>query len=763
MSEIGGYGPHTSRVSILSGEPPSISDFREHQVFTGWAREFLKTSLLQAGLHPSEIRFDQCKGTREETLAYLNSMPELELIIPMGSKALEWVTGKVSIDKWHLSPLDTVDELRAPKAVPTFPPKRVMSEFRLQLYVIKAMQRAKVGLDYPGPWKRKTLNFHSNPKFDETIDILKSLQSEPILANDVETGNGVINTVGFAWSTTDAIAINTLPERLSDEKYHVLWDHIRILLESDQKKIYQNLIYENLYYSKYGIRCSNNYWDTMWAMRVLWPEFEIGLDNVGRFYTNEQYWKDVGKDHKGEGKKKDWGNIKDWTAHYHYNMLDCAGTMEAYENQLIDFKSRGIQQLELFTKYVMPLSAPIVEMCSRGLPVNEVNRLAMEVEVGDKIKELMTTLPEGFNPKSPKQKKEFLKAKGYTIPKARVAGKMQESTNELAVKKLRLKHPEDKDLSTLLKLAKHNKALGSYIKFGYDDDGYARYMMNGVGTETLRFSSSKDPWGNGFNAQTLPKDYKKLFDAPEGQTWFQIDLAQAESRFVAYDCCDETLIRMLEDPKEDIHGYVAAGIFECSEEQVQRERRAGDISKRQLGKKSGHGANYAMAANTFMESCLKEMDLVLSRKESQKVLDTYHSLFPGIRRWHASIRKTLYDTRKLSNPFGYTRYFYGRMDDNTFREAYAFKPQSTIPMITNRLMLHLLGLRTEGKLDFSLHNQVHDSVLILAKDDPDHYLPIRDVAQNLDLWHPEIILPAGQLKIPTDCEVGTNLGRLKDL
>lgn len=761
MSEIGGYGPHISRVSILSGEPPSVSDFCERQVFTGWAKEFLHTSLLQAGIHSSEVRFDYIKSTPDETINYLNSMPNLEIIIPMGSTAMGIVTGKKSIDKWQLSPLDTVEELRCPKAVPTFHPKRVMSEFKLQLYVVRAMIRAKEGLDYQGPWKRKPLNFHSNPKFDETIDILKSLQSEPILANDIETGNGVINTVGFAWSRSDAIAINTLPERFSADKYYVLWDHIRILLESQQKKLYQNLIYENLYYSKYGLRCSNNYWDTMWAMRVLWPEFPIGLDNVGRFYTYEQYWKDVGKDHKGEGGKKDWGNIKDWNAHYHYNMLDCAGTFEAYENQLVDMTERG--QLNFFLNYLMPLSNPIVEMCTRGLPVNELTIKTMRESVSSQIDSLMGQLSKDINPKSPKQKAELLKSKGYKLPNVRVGAKYQESTNELSLKKLRLKHPDDKDITILLQLAKLNKSLGSYLNFGYDPDGHARFMMNGVGTETLRFSSSKDPWGNGFNAQTLPKDYKKLFDAPEGLVWMQFDLAQAESRFVAYDCCDETLIKMLEDPNEDIHSYVAAGIFECSEEQVKAEKNAGDPSKRQLGKKSGHGANYNMAGRTFMESCLKEMDLILSLKEAEKVLNTYHSLFPGIRRWHANIRSTLYKTRKLTNPFGYTRYFYGRMDDNTFREAYAFKPQSTIPTITNHLMQYLCAKRTEGQLNFALHLQVHDSVVLLTHNDPDYYMPIRDAAVNLSLWHPEIILPAGKLLIPVDGEMGTNLGKLKDI
>ncbi len=157
-----------------------------------------------------------------------------------------------------------------------------------------------------------------------------------------------------------------------------------------------------------------------------------------------------------------------------------------------------------------------------------------------------------------------------------------------------------------------------------------------------------------------------------GRVFIQVDLKQAESRFVAYDSCDWDLIKMLEDPSQDIHSYVAAEIFKCSVDQVRREKASGDDSKRQLGKKSGHGANYAMQETTFMESCLKEMDLVLTKVEAKNVLDSYHRLFPGIRRWHAKIRDTVYRERKLVNPLGRTRYFYGRMDDSTFREAYAY-------------------------------------------------------------------------------------------
>jgi len=244
------------------------------------------------------------------------------------------------------------------------------------------------------------------------------------------------------------------------------------------------------------------------------------------------------------------------------------------------------------------------------------------------------------------------------------------------------------------------------------------------------------------------------------RTFVQIDLRQAESRFVSYDSCDETLIAMLEDSTKDVHSYVAQEIMNvlnvdratCTAEEFK-------TTWRQLGKKSGHGANYSMAATTFQESCLKEMNLVLTKTDATKILEAYHTLFPGIRKWHKGIRDTVYRERCLRNPFGRVRYFYSRMDDNTFREAYAYRPQSTVPDIVNHLMLRLCEERSAGKLDFWLHLQCHDSLTLSCV--PDSVERIAEFALDTTKWHPEVILPAGRLVIPTSVEVGTCLGELR--
>lgn len=238
---------------------------------------------------------------------------------------------------------------------------------------------------------------------------------------------------------------------------------------------------------------------------------------------------------------------------------------------------------------------------------------------------------------------------------------------------------------------------------------------------------------------------------PLQRVFVEVDLKQAESRAVAYDACEETLLTMLERG-DDIHRFVAAEIFKKPMAEITHD-------ERQLGKKSGHGANYSMGVTTFQDSCLKELDVVLDRKMATTVLESYHRVFPKIRTWHARIRETVYRDRKLTTPFGRVRYFYDRMSDDVYREAYAYRPQSIVPDIANHLMLRLCEMRQMGWFDFWLHLQVHDSVLVSCKADvaPE----IMSFALDTKQWHPSIVLPAGQLIIPTEVKWGRCLGEMQ--
>ena len=186
--------------------------------------------------------------------------------------------------------------------LPTFDISRAQREYELNLYIELTLHRTREFAIAPP--QRPVENFRLNPDLEETYAILEQLTHAPEVAVDVETGYGQINTVGFAWSPQDAIAINVLPERCGDHSFYELWTRIRGVLEAPSRKIFQNFIYDTSYFSAYGINTRGEIFDTMWAMKFLWPELKSNLGNVGRFYTNRVYWKDDGKVTDEEGRRK---------------------------------------------------------------------------------------------------------------------------------------------------------------------------------------------------------------------------------------------------------------------------------------------------------------------------------------------------------------------------------------------------------------------------------------------------------------------------
>jgi len=710
---------------------------------TGWQWEFLRGKLIRAGVSPDSVQI--------LPLSEVSSLkPSVRVIVGLGEDTLRNQAGKKGIDKWQLSPLP-LSEGRL--FIPTFDFGRMQKQYELGLYFEMALHRA-VTLSSK-PISPQVERFSLNPSLEETYAVLEHLERADTLAVDVETGYGQINTVGFAWSESDAIAINVLPDRGSDVTHYELWNRIRRVLESPGRKVFQNFIYDVSYFSAYGIRVENIAHDTMHAMRVLWPELDMNLGNVGRVYTLRPYWKDDGKVEGEEGKRKDWGNIRDWTRHYLYNCRDTSGTFEAAKAQEADLKRRSLDSF--FYDYVMKMTGPVLEMTSRGMPlsleIQEKLRKEVEEEIANLTKQFHAACGSEVNPRSPKQVLTWLKQAGVTPPKIfdKTKGIYKESTDAKSLKKIHFKNPNIPGLPQLQRIKTLDKALSSYINFSPRPDGRLPYSLNITGTETLRFSGGKDPWDRGFNIQTIPREggevsIKQMFVAPEGWTFIEADLKAAETYFVAYASVCPKLMEMLHSGA-DIHKHVALAILRALG------KLESDYTKqwRNLGKKTGHGANYLMKEGTFVENVFKDMDMILTKKEGKIILESYFGEFPEIRHWHGQIRSELYQKRRLRAPTGWERYFYGRPGDDMLREAIAWAPQHTVPWVINQMMFHLVEERRKGNLEFHLISQVHDALYLLVRDDWLERVAIECV--DYKRWHPELNLPGGKLQIPVEVEV----------
>ena len=89
--------------------------------------------------------------------------------------------------------------------------------------------------------------------------------------------------------------------------------------------------------------------------------------------------------------------------------------------------------------------------------------------------------------------------------------------------------------------------LSTFVNAPLDVDGRMRCSFNIAGTETYRFSSSKNAFGSGMNMQNIPKggesdeldlelpNVRELFIPDPGKTFFDIDLDSADLRIVCWE------------------------------------------------------------------------------------------------------------------------------------------------------------------------------------------------------------------------------------
>lgn len=755
--EISGEGSLDSKILVLTHMPTWSDRAATRPLSDSFGRLFF-SQLAQAGVGRTRVRVESiCERIPPGRMFYaMDAMERVawqddalrridqtsaNVIVALGEEALQLLTDKRGIQKWHLSILEGY---RGRKILPLLHPEYVNKVFKEIPFLTYGAQRAVEESSSPKV-SRVERNLRIKPSLNEALLWLRESESAEWLSFDIETGQGQITCIGFSTNPREAFCIPTLPRDYGPEDFYALWSAIARTLGSNAKKVAQNGIYDQTYLSKYGIRVRNFAHDTMLAQKFLHPELPMGLDTVARLYTKEPYWKDEGKD---------WGLRQDISQLYYYNCKDAACTLEAAFAQRVDLRKRNLDGLFYGRRTegtqidfgIMRFPTPASQMCWTGLPVDSSERDRLKTETEARISEIETmlnaasfeVLQKPINPRSPLQIKALLRACGYKLP----IKEGKESSNRESLMRLRLKHPESKILTPLIQISSKQKELSSYLNYVMDPDSRLRFTLYVHGTETGRWSSSNDPWGRGLNAQTIPLKLKSQFRAPAGKLLVEIDLRQAESRFVAYDGPVPKLIEMYRDGI-DIHRFVASHplLFNKPMSEITK-------AERQLGKKTGHAANYGMEEHTLSDSCLKEMDLVLPVAKARDMLAGYHAaLDQGVRTWQRKIEAEVTRAKRLTTPLGRERYFYDRVGPDLFKEAYAYRPQSTVSDVINHLMLWCFN--QPGVL---LLDQIHDALLLEIDENSRHDVLERICDQ--DAWNPKLRLAGGELRIPIEVKIG---------
>lgn len=721
------FGPLSAKVAVV-GEAPGEQEEQLGRPFVGKSGGLLRTMLSDAGIVPEMCRFmnvmefrpqhndfshfyhdkDRTSPTVELEFGRARLREEIAALRPnitiaLGNEALKALTGKSGMDKWR----GTVFNIPLlGKVVATFHPSYILRSYEERPIAQIDLCRARgesLSPIYKGAEVRPLLD----PSFGQTMEWLLSHQDCEYCAFDTETLGKFIRCIGFATSPDSAICIplycvnrrnqkstttvhlsepqNDNPSRWTPQEERAILDQIqKFFFSSKTKFIAQNFSFDiSVLEENLGLRIGSYWFDTMHGHHLVYPEFPMNLDFLTSVYTYLGYYSDYDASNDHETWK--------------YNTMDCIATYQSAFKILQELREFGME--DFYFRITHPLMLALTKVQNRGVLIDLPNREKLAEPLRARIEELRKRFESAYGMKvkkqpSPKQIIEFLNASGLPVP----SRKGKTVTDARAMDDLIARHPENPFFSDVVAIRESVKFYGTYVQAPLDPDGRMRTSYNVSGTRTGRISSSKTLWGTGGNLQNIPKDsFRRVFIVPEGKVFMHADLSQAESRLVAWLSRDLELIeRFIHDPTFDVHRFNAARIFKIPETEVTPDQR-------QKGKACNHSGNYGISWKKF--SYISKIPYA-----EAKVILEKHQANPFLRGWWESIQLQLKTNRTIATPkpFARKRVFYGRLDDDLYREAYNFVPQSTVGDIINVACIDLDRLLNseDGRIILQVHDEI---------------------------------------------------------
>lgn len=777
-------GPTQARI-VLIGEAPGASEDATGRPFVGAAGFKLNEWLTGASLRRSDLYVTNCYPYRP-TNNKIETVPPAELavwvdqlhdriaalddpfvLVPTGNTALRALIGKAGITKHRGSIYGYQDRHgRALKVIPTIHPAAIFRQPQWERRCLADWRR--IGADATFQELRLPEREHfTRPSLADVEGFVADVQANPdlVLAIDIETPGGQIGCVGFATSPAFSITVPTTVAYWQGSLPRV-WDAIRELCASHVPKALQNGAYDAFWLAEQDVHLTNWQWDTLAMHHALDPTESHSLAYMASVDTRQPFWKDMRDPKEGDDSGVSWSGAQETL--WHYNGIDACVTWELADL----YRRRLVEQdrLAFYLRHYQALFQPIQSMMRQGLRLDEQRRRRQYAHLMHRIimlqDQLATVAGEPLHTTARNKKREAAgKLPGLSntkiarylyetlrLPKQTDRSTGSVTTKEVVVRKLMLRHPEKLNVAgTAILDHRRTAKLMEYLDEGnMDEDGRVRCTFKFT-TDTGRFASSKSPKGTGRNLQNIDRELRGIFLPEPGCVFLEADLSQAEDRIVKMLAAALTGNQALRDRarampwENDEHLRAASIIFKKPVAAVTK-------AERQIAKPVRHGVNYNEGALTISEVLSKD-GLTFTPDECQKALDALHQADPDIRgAWHPEVRRIVMTHRCLTNSWGRMLPFdHERLDDDTYRRAYAFVPQSEVPDLVNQwgLIPVTSWLNTTGRKSV-LHLQGHDSLLLSCPTDE-----VWDVMQFLrtSLERPRII-GREPLTIPVEFKMG---------
>jgi DNA polymerase len=437
------------------------------------------------------------------------------LILAVGGTALWALTGQEGIMKWRGSQLHHHQHPEI-RVVPIIHPASILRQYSDRQITVHDL-KTRVTPYLHSPWPTPEYRYLLRPTFADASDwltsTLRAADKKPgglWLAHDLETSPArqLIVCNAFASSDRDAICIpfHTLhgPYWTAEQEAELVLLHRQILTHPNIRIIGQNYEYDRQYILRRWFVRASLAADTMTLHHTCFPGLRKSLDFISSLYAAYySYWKD---------ESKEWVSTYDDDRYWTYNCLDATYTFECNtELQKLVDKMNLREQAD----FQMALHEPTFDKNNRGVRV-DTDRLsdfanylieAMLEREGWFEAVIGRTIGSSDKPwyRSPTQLQTLLLSWFKVAPVLnRTTGRPTTDSDALTTYIQR-----DPLLRPILSRLIEYRSLGifyrTFIQANLGLDKRIRCQFNIDGTETFRFSSRENAFGEGTNLQTIPK------------------------------------------------------------------------------------------------------------------------------------------------------------------------------------------------------------------------------------------------------------------
>lgn len=577
-------------------------------------------------------------------------------------------------------------------------------------------------------------------------DLVSKLFMQKSVCFDTETtGLNVFTAdligLSFCFSKGEAYYV-TLPAD-KDETSDVLREFKAFFQSEHIEKIGQNIKFDLLMLSMYGIELRGPMFDTMIAHYLVQPELRHGMDYLAEIYLRYRtiHYEDlVG----GKGKNQIDIRFVDLDLLCDYAAEDADITFQLKEVLEKEIHQDGLQQL--FYEVEMPLMKVLARMEQNGVRIDsEALRLSSVVLTGEMIeleKQIHELAGYEFNVSSPAQVGEILFDRLKLDEKAKKTKTGQYSTSEDVLEKIRSKHPI---IGKILDYRGLKKLLSTYIdalpQLINQSTGKVHTSFNQTVASTGRLSSTNP------NLQNIPirdaqgKEIRKAFIPDEGCVFLSADYSQIELRIMAHLSGDANMLEAF-NSGHDIHTATAAKIFKKPIEEVTSDMR-------RKAKTANFGIIYGISTFGLADR------LSIPRSEAKELIEGYFTSYPDVKRYMDEAIQRAKEAGFVETIFGRKRFLADINSQNSIVRGYAERNAINAPIQGSAAdIIKIAMVKIQNRLE---KENLHTTMTMQVHDELNFNVPVSEIeiAKKIVVDEMESAIKL-QVPLIADCGVGAN-------